>query len=78
MVQTFAVFVDNPTTAKIKNVISFNSPSWYRTMQGFVAKIRTAKISSGAYGGIFAKVCTRRNFLLYIIKYLLPLKGVSN
>ena len=34
-------------------------------MQGFVAKIRTAKISSGASGDIFAKVCTRRNFPLY-------------
>ena len=31
----------------------------------FVAKIRTVKISSGASGGIFAKVCTSENFLLY-------------
>ena len=34
-------------------------------MLGFVAKIRTVKISSGASGGIFTKVCTRRNFPLY-------------
>ena len=26
MVQTFAVFVDDPTTAKIKTAESFNSP----------------------------------------------------
>ena len=30
-----------------------------------VAKVRTAKISSGASGGIFAKVCTCENFPLY-------------
>ena len=36
-------------------------------MQGFVAKIRSAKIFSGASGG---KVCTHRNFPLYGIKYL--------
>ena len=59
MVQTFA---DNLTTAKIKTVKSFNSTS---TMLGFVANIRTVKVSSGASGGIFAKVCTCRNFPLY-------------
>ena len=53
-VQTFA---DYPATAKIKTA-----------MQGFVAKIRTAKISSGASGSISAKVCTRRNFPLYKFK----------
>ena len=26
MVQTFAVFADNPTTAQLKTAISFNSP----------------------------------------------------
>ena len=30
-----------------------------------VAKIRTVKISSEAFGGIFAKVCTSKNFQLY-------------
>ena len=30
-----------------------------------IAKVRTAKISSGASGGIFAKVCTSENFPLY-------------
>ena len=30
-----------------------------------VAKIRPVKISSEASGGIFAKVCTSENFLLY-------------
>ena len=30
-----------------------------------IAKVRTAKNSSGASGGIFAKVCTSENFPLY-------------
>ena len=47
-VQTFAVFADEPTTAKIKSAKIFNSPVGYCTMQGFVAKIRTVKISSEA------------------------------
>ena len=34
-------------------------------MQGFVAKIRTVKISSGASSGVFAKVCIRKSFPLY-------------
>ena len=66
MVQTFAIFADDPTTAKIKTAKSFNSPVG-TTLYSNVTKIRTTKISSGATSGIFAKVCTRRNFPLYCI-----------
>ena len=34
-----------------------------------VAKVRTVKISSGAAGSIFAKVCTSENFPLYGITW---------
>ena len=55
MVQTFVVFADNPTTAKIKIAKSFNSLVSTALCRDFVAEIRTAKFSSGALGGIFAK-----------------------
>ena len=50
--------MDEPTTAKIKPAKNFNSPVGTALyMLGFVAKIRTVKISSGASSGVFAKVC---------------------
>ena len=58
MVQTFAVFADNLTTAKIKTVKSFNSPVGLLHYAGLCCEIRTAKVSSRASGGIFAKVST--------------------
>ena len=39
-------------------------------MQGFLAKIRTVKISSGASSGAFAKVCTPKSSPLYGISLL--------
>ena len=53
MVQTFAVFAGDPTTAK--RVLHYGA---------LCRKIRTAiiKFSSAASGGIFVKVSTRRIF----------------
>ena len=66
MEQTFVVFVDYLATAKIKTVKSLTA-QLVPHHTGLFGKIRTVKISSGSPGGIFAKVCTRRNFPLYII-----------
>ena len=86
MVQTFAVFVDGPTTAKIKTAnVKWTGLEWacscaascvsawcgrlygcgFPTELG--AKVKTTKVSSGASGGILAKVCTSENFPLYSI-----------
>ena len=57
MVQTFALFTDDPTTTKT----IFHSPvNWYHPMHIFVAKIRTVKLSSGVSGGMFVKVCASK------------------
>lgn len=66
-VQTFvAVFTDDPTTAKLKTAEIFIAQLVLH-YTGFVAKVRIVKIFSGASlsGGIFAKVFTLENFLLY-------------
>ena len=65
MVQTFAVFVDGPLTAKIRTPeSSVRADSLWAPRQAH-AKVKTVKVSSGASGGVFAKVCTRESFQLF-------------
>ena len=60
MVQTFTIFVDDLTTTKnktMKVVIAQLVPPY----EELFVKMRTGKISSGAFGCIFMKVCTNEN-----------------
>ena len=68
MVQTFAVFADGPTTAKIRTakvLMLVRAPPLYEAPRWARAKVKTVKVSSGALGGVFAKICTRESFPLY-------------
>ena len=58
----FAVFMEDPTTVKIKTAGSFNSPVGTALSRDFVLKIRTVKKFFRAFSGIFAKVCAQQKF----------------
>ena len=66
MVQTFAVFADGPTTAKV--LILVRAPLLYGAPCRVRAKEKAVKVSSETSGGVFAKVCTLRKFSA--IRYL--------
>ena len=53
MVQTLAVFMDEPTTAKLQPVNVLIAQLLPPITHALVAKIRTIKISSGASGVFF-------------------------
>ena len=64
-VQNFTVFTDRSASAKIKTAASAISIAPRLPVRAGTAKIKTAKISSGALRGDSAKFCTRENFPLY-------------
>ena len=62
MVQTFAVFADDPTTAWIKTTESFiRMVLLLLPYAGLCCNNRNCEVSSGSSGGILTKVCTSEN-----------------
>ena len=68
MVQTFVVFADGPAIAKIRTtkvLMLVHVLPLYGAPRRACAKVKNVKVSSGALGGDFAKVCTRESFPLH-------------
>ena len=69
----FRGFCGWPTTAKIRTakvLMLVRVLTLCGAPRQVYAKVKTVKVSSGASGGVFAKVCTRESFPLYGISFL--------